>query len=320
MTSLLSVQGLQKTFASSRGLTEVHAVQGVDLCIEKGQIVGLVGESGCGKSTLGRCMLRLLEPSGGRILFEGTDITMLSRRELRPFRKKMQIVFQDPISSLNPRMTVGTIVAEPLIIHRLVQGGRDADRRVAHLLEQVGLSAAVMDRHPHEFSGGQRQRIGIARALAADPQFIVADEPVSALDVSVQAQIINLLAGLQRQRDLSYLFISHDLKVVRYICHHVAVMYLGRIVEQGPASCLDGGGRHPYTRALEASAPRADPGQRGERTVLQGEVPSPSDPPPGCVFHPRCPLYAERKNPICTQQIPELREINRGHRVACHEV
>ena len=278
--------------------------------------MGLVGESGCGKSTLGRLMLRLVDPTFGRVIFDGRDITHLSQRELRPLRRRMQIIFQDPYSSLNPRMTVLEIVGEAIRIHKLARSRAEEEARVVQLLEKVGLRSDVIDRYPHEFSGGQRQRIGIARALAVQPDFIVCDEPTASLDVSIQAQIINLLVELQESIGLSYLFVSHDLAVVEHVSHRVAVMYLGRIVEQASAEALYAEPRHPYTRALFAAAPQPDPERKRVRLVLEGEAPSPIDPPTGCAFHPRCPRILRGK---CDRESPPLAEITEGsgHKVAC---
>ncbi|HZU82596.1 MAG TPA: oligopeptide/dipeptide ABC transporter ATP-binding protein, partial [Polyangiaceae bacterium] len=278
---------------------------------------GLVGESGCGKSTLGRLMLRLVEPTLGRVFFDGRDITQLSQRELRPLRRRMQIIFQDPYSSLNPRMTVREIVGEAIRVHKLAKTRSEEAARVAQLLEKVGMRADAMDRYPHEFSGGQRQRIGIARALAVEPEFIVCDEPTASLDVSIQAQIVNLLVDLQETFGLAYLFVSHDLAIVRHVSHTVAVMYLGRIVEQAPTPRLYAEPLHPYTRALLAAAPRPDPERKRVRLVIEGEVPSPVDPPSGCAFHPRCPRAIRG---TCDREAPRLLELvaESGHKVACH--
>ncbi|MEZ4329694.1 MAG: ABC transporter ATP-binding protein [Polyangiales bacterium] len=316
---LVRVTHVTKRFTVERDLLgrptrEVRAVDDVSLAIERGETLGLVGESGCGKSTLGRVMLRLIEPSAGEIVFEGRDIAKLGERELRPLRRRMQIVFQDPYSSLNPRMTVRATLAEALRIHGLVSSPSEEEQRVASLLSRVGLRPEHMRRYPHEFSGGQRQRIGIARALAVEPSFIVLDEPISALDVSIQAQVVNLLGDLQDDLGLSYLFIAHDLSVVEFISDRVAVMYLGRVVESARSEDLYGAPRHPYTKALLASAPVPDPTRRREHPPLKGDVPSPLDPPRGCTFHPRCPLAEPG---VCDQQAPPLVELRPKHFVAC---
>jgi oligopeptide/dipeptide ABC transporter ATP-binding protein len=296
-----------------RTVGQVHAVDGVSFVIGAGETLGLVGESGCGKTTVGRSVLRLIEPTAGVIRLGGRDITRLGRAELRPFRREMQIIFQDPFSSLNPRMRAGDIVGEPLKVHGTVPA-RERRERVAALFARVGLSEAQMDNYPHQFSGGQRQRIGVARALALNPKLIVGDEPVSALDVSIQAQVINLLTDLQRELGLSYLFISHNLAVVEHISHRIAVMYLGRIVEHTDRETLFRKPLHPYTEALLAAVPVPDPAARRAKRVLQGDVPSPLHPPAGCHFHTRCP-YAEAR---CRSETPRLREIEPGHHVACH--
>jgi oligopeptide transport system ATP-binding protein len=320
-TTLVVTDSIAKYFPVRTGLFArnarfVRAVDGVSLRVRRGETLGLVGESGCGKSTLGRLMLRLLDPTFGRVFFEGRDVTQLSQRELRPLRRRMQIIFQDPYSSLNPRMTVREIVGEAIRIHKLAKTRPEEEARVAQLLEKVGLRGDAMGRYPHEFSGGQRQRIGIARALAVEPEFIVCDEPTASLDVSIQAQIVNLLVELQETIGLSYLFVSHDLSVVEHVSHRVAVMYLGRIVEQASAEALYAEPRHPYTRALFAAAPQPDPERKRVRLVLQGEGPSPIDPPSGCAFHPRCPRAIRG---TCDRDAPPLGESVKGsaHKIAC---
>jgi len=317
-TPLLEVDSLVKRFPLRSGILFsrpewVHAVRGVDLTVHEGETLGVVGESGCGKSTLGRCILRLIEPTEGRVRFGGVDLSELSRAEMRKMRRSMQIIFQDPYASLNPRMRVGTIVGEGLAVHGLARG-EERRRRVLELLSRVGLGEEAYGRYPHEFSGGQRQRIGIARALALGPRFIVCDEPVSALDVSIQAQIVNLLQDLQRQMGLAYLFIAHDLRVVEHISHRVAIMYLGRIVEIASRDDIYANPRHPYTRALLSAVPVPEPGRKRERIALGGDVPSPVSPPSGCAFHPRC-AYAQE---ICRRVDPKLETGSRGHAVACH--
>jgi len=321
---LVDVRDLVKHYPGERawlGLGKpkrvVRAVDGVSFTIAAGQTLGLVGESGSGKSTVARTLLRLTEPTAGAALFEGRDVFALPPGELRALRRRMQIVFQDPYSSLNPRMTVRQTLREPLAIHRLAAGA-DADRRVAALLDEVGLDATLADSYPHELSGGQRQRVGIARALSVEPAFIVCDEPVSALDVSVQAQVLNLLTDLQRRHRLTYLFIAHDLAVVRHTAEQVAVMYLGKIVERAPAATVYQSPRHPYTRSLLSAVPVPDPNAPRRRIVLSGDVPSPATPPPGCPFHPRCPH--PKKNERCRTEIPALRAVGSGggHLAACH--
>ncbi len=316
---LLDVRRLTKTFAVRAGLLarsahEIKAVNDVSFTISRGETLGIVGESGCGKTTMGRSILRLTEPSSGSVIFDGIDVATLHRSALRKVRRRMQVVFQDPFSSLNPRMTVGAAVKEGIVIHHLAEGS-DADRRVKVLFEEVGLDPAYASRYPHEFSGGQRQRIGVARALSVEPEMIVCDEPVSALDVSVQAQVINLLQDLQRDRGLTYLFIAHDLSVVQHIANRVAVMYLGRIVEIGSSHDLYSDPIMPYTRALLSAVPRPEPGRQTSRVVLQGEPPSPANPPPGCVFYPRCPHPL--KDLDCTRVVPPLEEKTPAHFAAC---
>jgi peptide/nickel transport system ATP-binding protein/oligopeptide transport system ATP-binding protein len=315
---LIRLDKLSRVFVQARGLagttTSVRAVDEVSFEVAVGETLALVGESGCGKSTVGRLILRLLEPSGGHVLYEGSDLAALSPAAMRAMRRHLQIVFQDPYGSLSPRRTVADIVAEPLEAHGLARTRAERRAKVADLLEQVGLSAAVMDRYPRQFSGGQRQRIGIARAIAVEPRFIVADEPVSALDVSIQAQIVNLLQDLQEKKRLSYLFIAHDLAVVRHIATRVAVMYLGRIVEIGDKRRIYEGPQHPYTQALLSAAPAPDPDARRRRIVLEGDVPSPTAVPSGCSFHTRCPIAAD----LCRRERPVLREVAPGQRAACH--
>jgi peptide/nickel transport system ATP-binding protein/oligopeptide transport system ATP-binding protein len=318
MTALLEVRELRKSFpvAGARPggrRRRLHAVDGVSFEIFPGETLGLVGESGCGKSTIGKLLLRLLEADGGTIRFRGEELVGRSNRAMLPLRRQLQMIFQDPFSSLNPRMKVGEIVAEPLLIHGLAR--RDQLRaRAVELLEAVGLAAVHADRYPHEFSGGQRQRIGIARALAVHPQLVIADEPVSALDLSIRAQIVNLLQDLQEQFGLTYLFISHDLGIVEHVCTRVAVMYLGRIVELAPAAALYAAPRHPYTEALLNAVPVPDPTRGGERPILGGEIPSAADPPVGCHFHPRCPYVQD----ICRTTYPPLVAQAPGHLAACH--
>jgi oligopeptide transport system ATP-binding protein len=320
MEPLLEVQGLVKHFQVTRrdGLRHhretVHAVDGIDLTVGRGETVGLVGESGCGKSTAGRAILRLIEPTAGRITLNRTDVMALRGEALRKLRRHMGIVFQDPISALDPRMLIGDIVSEPLWAHGLAPRRRERLQRAQELLETVGLRPEFASRYPHEFSGGQRQRIGIARAISTDPELLILDEPISALDLSIRAQILNLLEELQTTRQLSYLFIAHDLSVVRHICDRVAVMYLGIIVEQGPSDRVFAYPQHPYTQALLAAIPNPDPAMRRARRPLEGDLPSPVAVPSGCRFRTRCPLAAD----ICTREVPPLRSLGDTHVAACH--
>ena len=321
---LLEVRGLKMHFPITEGIIatrkvgEVKAVDGVNLTIGRGETLGLVGESGCGKTTMGRCILRLETPTEGAILYDGVDIAGLDRRALTALRRRIQVIFQDPYSSLNPRQKVGTILSEPMKVHGIERDAKRREAKVRELLSVCGLNPNFADRYPHEMSGGQRQRVGIARALAVDPEFIVCDEAVSALDVSIQAQIINLLEDLREKFNLTYLFIAHDLSVVRHLCQRVAVMYLGHVVELASCDEVFDNPLHPYTKALLAAVPVPDPTVEADRTFqpLTGEVPSPINPPPGCVFHPRCPIAVGS----CRQEIPELRELRPGHWVACSQV
>ena len=321
---LVNVQGLRMYFPVTAGLifqrkiADVKAVDGISFSVKKGETLGLVGESGCGKSTTGRAILQLYKPTEGSVSFGGTELTKLHAGDMRRMRRRMQMIFQDPYASLNPRMSVGSIIGEPLQIHGLAKGGRARKERIQDLMRVVGLNPYYANRYPHEFSGGQRQRIGIARALAVEPDFIVADEPVSALDVSIQAQIINLMEDLQQQFGLTYLFIAHDLSVVRHISDRVGVMYLGKMMELADRNELYENPLHPYTKALLSAVPVPDPSveRTRERIILTGDVPSPLRPPSGCVFHTRCPIAVEE----CRQAIPEWRDVGGGHLVACHRV
>ncbi|MEA3358152.1 MAG: dipeptide ABC transporter ATP-binding protein [Thermodesulfobacteriota bacterium] len=314
---LLKVENLEVHFPIKKGLLSrtvgyVYAVDGVSLTLEKGETIGLVGESGCGKTTTGLAVLRLVEPSGGNVVFKGENISRMGKKELRSLKKEMQIIFQDPYSSLNPRMTVNQIIGDPMDIHKMYQGS-EKNERISYLLDKVGLTPEQGRRYPHEFSGGQRQRIGIARALALNPQFIIADEPVSALDVSIQAQIINLLIDLQSEFDLSYMIIAHDLAVVEHICDRIAVMYLGNVMEMASYENIYLNPMHPYTKALLSAIPVPDPGAKKNRVILKGDVPSPINPPNGCPFHPRCANKLE----ICDKEKPALKNIGGDHYVAC---
>ncbi len=323
---LIEVKNLKKYFPIRSGFFSritgnVKAVDDISFNIYKGETLGLVGESGCGKTTTGRVILRLLEPTAGKVLFEGKELTGLSQKEIRPFRKNMQIIFQDPYSSLNPRMTVGNMLSEALRVHNIVKKN-EIQKEVNRLLDVVGLPAAYSTRYPHEFSGGQRQRIGIARALSVRPKLIICDEAVSALDVSIQAQIINLLKDLQNEYKLTYLFIAHDLSVVEYISDRVAVMYLGKIVEISDSKKLYTDTIHPYSKALLSAVPIPNPNKKSQRIILTGDVPSPANPPNGCTFHPRCPLANQNGDMIkeCVSEEPTLTEKNEGHFASCHQV
>ncbi|MDG0817147.1 ABC transporter ATP-binding protein [Bdellovibrio svalbardensis] len=320
-TPLLKVENLVKSFPIhggifSREIASVKAVADVSFEIKKGETLGLVGESGCGKSTLGRCLTRLHDPSSGKIIYNGKDITNIKGEELREIRKKIQIIFQDPFASLNPRMTIGSVLEEPLIIHGIGETPKDRLDRVHELIDLVGLRREHLNRYPHEFSGGQRQRVGIARALAVNPELIICDEPVSALDVSIQAQVINLLMELQNKLGLTYVFIAHDLKVVEHVSTQVAVMYLGKIVEQAEAEELYRNPKHPYTKALMSAIPVPDPRRKEERIILTGDVPSPINPPSGCHFHPRCPMAIEE----CKTKVPTLELKSSNHTASCIRV
>ena len=314
-TAMLEVKNLTKHFKAGKG-QEVHAVDNVSFTLEKGKTLGLVGESGCGKSSCARTIIRIYDPTEGQILLDGQDITHMKQRELKPLRKKMQMIFQDPYASLNARMTVRDIIAEPLLAHGIVKKKDQANEYVYPMLERVGLTKEHANRYAHEFSGGQRQRVGIARALVLQPELVICDEPISALDVSIQAQVINLLKDLQEERGVSYLFIAHDLSMVRYVSDDVGVMYLGQLVEVCEADEIYKNPLHPYTRGLLGSIPIANPrlAREKEKSSIEGDIPSPIDPPAGCRFHTRCP-YAK---PACSQQAPELKDVGAGHQVACH--
>jgi len=317
--NLLEVKNLKKYFPVKAGIfkrtvAHVKAVDDISFAVKEGETLGLVGESGCGKSTTGRTILRLLEATEGKVIFDGKSIMDLDKKEMRAVRRDMQIIFQDPYASLNPRMTVADIVGEPLDIHKLAKNKQERNEKVKEILENVGLGEEYMNRYPHEFSGGQRQRIGVARALAVDPKLIIADEPVSALDVSVQAQVVNLLQDLQKEFGLTFLFIAHDLSVVKHISDRVAVMYLGKIVELTDKDDLYNNPKHPYTQSLLSAIPEADPKKKKERIILEGDVPSPVDPPSGCRFHPRCPKAFAK----CSEVEPEFKEYGAGHFAACH--
>ena len=312
MGTLLEVNDLKKYFKTPKGT--LHAVDGISFSLEEGKTLGVVGESGCGKSTLGRVILHLLEPTGGKILFDGKDITTLNRKELKESRKEMQMIFQDPYSSINPRMRVCDIIGEPMAIYKTCKSKDEYNKRVAELMDTVGLASRVADSYPHELDGGRRQRIGIARALALNPRFIVCDEPVSALDVSIQAQILNLMQDLQKERNLTYIFITHNLSVVKHISDDICVMYLGNMVEKCGSKELFAHNYHPYTKALLSAIPRSKLGEKPERILLKGEITSPINPKPGCRFAPRC-LYAKER---CFKEQPSLQEVTPNHFVACH--
>ncbi len=321
---LVEVKDLKMHFPVTEGIVfhktvaQVKAVDGVSFDIQRGETLGLVGESGCGKTTTGRCILQLERPTAGSILFDGVELTGLDQKRLRPFRQKIQVIFQDPYSSLNPRLKIGDIIGEPMKVHRIEPDPAKRKARVSELLSMCGLDPKFADRYPHEMSGGQRQRVGIARALSLNPEFIICDEAVSALDVSIQAQVINLLEDLRDEFQLTYLFIAHDLSVVRHLCHRVAVMYLGKMVELAECDALYDNPQHPYTQALLEAVPIPDPEIEGKREhrVVKGEIPSPINPPSGCVFHPRCPLAVES----CSREVPALREVEPGHWAACSEI
>ena len=322
--NLIEVRNLKMHFPVTEGalisrvVAHVKAVDGISFDIKRGETLGLVGESGCGKTTTGRCILQLEKATAGEIIYDGRDLNKLSKKQMRPMRQRIQVIFQDPFSSLNPRMKIGEIISEPMMVHKIIDNQADRDTRVRELLSKCGLNPKFADRYPHEMSGGQRQRVGIARALAVEPEFIICDEAVSALDVSIQAQVINLLEDLREEFGLTYLFISHDLSVIRHLCNRVAVMYLGNMVELAETDELFDNPQHPYTKALLEAVPIPNPTAEKARAhkIIKGEIPSPMNPPSGCVFHPRCTMAV----PACSQSFPEFREVKPGHWAACSEI